>query len=131
MKCECCGQTIRKATSEKFKEFWSVYPNKIDKIDSERVWKRDKLDHMADEIIAKVRLMMDKDPRWVSGYVMSPYRFLNKQHWTDEINLSPKVMQWPTKNDDWLELGKKHNIHPGAGEGWPQFKDKVRRAIGE
>lgn len=130
MKCECCGQTIREPTSDKFNEFWAVYPSKVDKIDSKRIWKKSKLDSKADMIIEHVRHRLDVDPRWSAGYIMSPKRFLGKELWTDEIDTAPKVMQWPKENKDWEALGRKHGVNAGAGEGWPQFKERIKRTVG-
>lgn len=129
--CECCGQTIREPTSEKFNEFWTIYPSKVGKKKAYQAWKRDKLDAIADQIIECVRTRIEKDPRWQAGYVQNPLTFINGEHWEDEIVTNPKVMQWPTKNEDWIALGKEHGIMAGMGEGWPQFKDRVKRAIGE
>lgn len=130
MKCECCGQEIREPTSAKFDEFWALYPTKVGKKKCYQSWRSRKLDRMADDIIQNVRHRVENDPRWKAGYVPNPQTYINGDLWEDEIVLQPKVMQWPTKNDEWLELGKKFNINPGIGEGWPQLKDRIRAAAG-
>jgi len=128
MKCECCGQEIREPTSSKFNEFWDIYPAKVGKKKAAQTWKSRKLDRIADKIISGVRESIEKDPRWDAGFVPNPTTYLNGDRWEDEIQTAPKVMQWPTKNEEWVALGRKHQVSPGIGEGWPQFKDRVRRA---
>jgi len=130
MKCKCCGQEIREPASKKFDEFWQVWPTKVKRKESEKIWKSRKLDNLADTIIANVRARISDDPRWQAGYIPNPTTYLRGDLWEDEIDTQPKVMQWPTKNEDWEILGREHKIYPGIGEGWPQFKARVQRATG-
>ena len=130
-KCKCCGQEIPEIASERFKEFWAVWPVKTDKIAAVRKWRTKKLDAIADKIIAHVRYRLENDPRWKAGYVMGVEKFLNRELWEDEIDTIPRPekVKEPTKNEDWVVLGEKYGVRAGLGEGWPQFKDRVRRAM--
>ena len=129
-KCECCGQELPQKTPERFDEFWAVYPNRVKKKAAMRTWRSRKLDKLADVIIENIRTRIDSDPRWEAGFIPDPTTFLNGDRWEDEIETVQNVMQWPTKNEDWAALGVKHNILAGAGEGWPQYKDRIRRHLG-
>jgi len=131
MKCECCGQEIRESSTARFDDFWKVYPSKVDKVASLKIWKRRKLDAMADQIIAAVRDRVENDVRWQAGYIMSPRRFLLNDNWEDEFDAAPQVITWPKENKDWLALGGKHRLSPLIGEGWPQFKERVKRAVNQ
>jgi hypothetical protein len=128
MKCQCCGQEIRESSTARFDEFWACYPSKVDKVASLKIWKRRKLDAMADVIIAAVRDRVENDQRWIQGYIMSPRRFLLNDNWDDEFNSAPQVATWPTKNSEWEALGRKYHVTPGRGENWIQFKVRVQRA---
>jgi len=128
MKCEHCGQAIPETASAHFERFWQVWPNKVKRKKAMATWKRRKLDNRADMIIADVMNRMDADPRWQAGYIPDPTTYINGDRWEDEINTIAQPVKWPVKNEGWLVLGQKHRINPGAGEGWPKFKDRVRRA---
>ena len=132
-KCKCCGQEIPEKTSERFDEFWALFPNKVKKKQAMRTWRSRNLDKISDTIIASVRERISNDPRWSSGYIPDPTTFLNGDRWEDEIDTIPRPekVKEPTKNDDWVVLGEKYGIRAGLGEGWPQFKDRVRRAMGQ
>ena len=127
-KCECCGQTIPETASAMFEEFWTVYPSKVGKKQTAAKWRSRKLDALSDVIIQNVRDRVENDPRWQAGYVPNPKTYINGDLWEDEINAQAVVVQWPTKNDEWMVLGMKYSINPGAGESWVKFKDRVRRA---
>ena len=128
MKCKCCGQDIPEPTSDRFNEFWSIYPNKTGKKKASQMWNRRKLDAIADTIINSLRIRIDNDPRWDAGFIQNPTTFLNGDLWEDEISAKAMAISWPVKNEDWMVLGQKYRITPGIGEGWPQFKDRVKRA---
>jgi hypothetical protein len=130
MKCKCCGQEIRQPTSEKFNEFWEVYPTKVGKKRASTTWKSRKLDRIAETIINNVRNRVSNDPRWQAGYIPNPITYLNGDLWLDEIDSIPVLVQWPIKNEDWLALGNKHRISPKTGESWPDFKVRVREQCG-
>lgn len=130
MNCECCGQKIIEPASQMFEEFWKVWPVKVGRKAAGNKWKKRKLDSIGKQIIEHVRHRIDNDPRWQAGYIMGVEKFLNQDLWTDEIATIPKETTWPVKNEDWMKLGAKHGINPGIGEGWPQYKERVRASVG-
>lgn len=96
-------RTAKKPTesSAVFDRFWSAYPKKKDKQEALRIWQRDKLDNMVDEIIDSVEFQKAHDAQWQTlQYIPNPSTFLNRKRWTDEItpiqpekrSLEPKHM---------------------------------------
>lgn len=73
----------------RFPEFWEIYPNKKGKQEAEKRWRRDKLDTKADEILAHVRTMSEKDDGWQRGYVPMGSTYLNQSRWTDVPKSAP------------------------------------------
>ena len=129
-KCTCCGQDIQEPASQMFEEFWKVWPVKVKRKPAEKTWKSRNFESIGKQIREHVRSRVDNDPRWEAGFIPNVTTFLNQDLWTDEIATIPKETTWPVKNDDWEALGKKHQLTPGVGEMWPQFKERVRRAVG-
>jgi len=77
-----------------FDEFWHWWPNKQKKKDALKIWKRDKLDHLADKIIEHVRLRPALDPKWKPNakgetFIPLPTTFLNGERWNDELDSTP------------------------------------------
>jgi hypothetical protein len=73
------------SSDERFADFWSAYPKKVGKAKSLTVWKRKKLDGIADQIIDHVRQRARDDKTWLNGFVLHPERFLRDERWKDEI----------------------------------------------
>jgi hypothetical protein len=69
--------------SESFEAFWTVYPNKKDKKDAYRAWKKDGCDAVLADLIAHVRLMQEHDDGWKRGYVPMGSTYLNGRRWED------------------------------------------------
>ena len=78
-------------TASRFPDFWTVYPNKKGKQEAEKRWRRDKLDAKADEIIAHVRMMGERDDGWRRGFVPMGSTYLNQARWTDEPQAAPRL----------------------------------------
>jgi hypothetical protein len=126
MKCQCCGQEIPEPTSDRFLEFKAIYPRKKDFPKAEKIWKRQGLDKIADQILFHVKQSIAKDKSWKEGYIPLPTTYLNGQRWTDEIEVEAKPeFKWPTTNEGWEDLANRHGIKPEPGKGWPEFKKKI------
>lgn len=77
----------------RFEEFWNIYPNRKNKAKARSIWERDRLDRLADQIIAAVKRYATS-PNWLkeSGqFIPHPTTFLNGKRWEDEV--SPVVGQ--------------------------------------
>lgn len=71
--------------SNRFDEFWAAYPKKVAKKKAAGIWKRRKLDKVADRIIADVKRRTTSDGEWVRGFVPHPTTYLNGDRWEDEV----------------------------------------------
>lgn len=81
------------AARSRFAEFWAVYPNKKCKKEAEKRWVKDRLDFMADSIIAHVEMMKAQDDGWQRGYAPMGSTYLNQARWTDEPQAAPRASQ--------------------------------------
>lgn len=100
--------TPAKTAESRFPDFWKVYPKKKDKIGAEKIWDRDKLDPLADKIIADVQLRPTADPDWKDPqFIPYPSTYLNRKRWTDELKSvatfkprKPEVVSEETRQRD-------------------------------
>ena len=72
--------------SERFDEFWEVYPKKRAKKDALAKWKRKGLDKIADQLIADVKNRIENDDEWRGGFIPHPTTYINGERWNDEIS---------------------------------------------
>lgn len=79
----------------KFNAFWSLYPKKCGKKSCAAIWKRRKLDNLADLIIADVTRKRIDDVQWSKGYIPNPQTYLNGDRWEDEVQ-TKAARQEPT-----------------------------------
>lgn len=77
------------AARSRFDDFWDVYPNKKGKESARKTWQRRKLDPVADNLIAHVRLMLDRDDGWRRGFIPMGSTYLNQARWEDEPTGTP------------------------------------------
>jgi len=71
--------------SERFDEFWKVWPKKEDKKNARKKWEAMNLDPVADKIIENVNFRLENDVQWKRGYIKNPVTFLNGERWNDEM----------------------------------------------
>jgi hypothetical protein len=71
----------------RFNDFWEAYPRKQDKIRSEKIWRRDQLDKIADQIIDDTRQRIATEWKGRTKHLMPmPTTYLNRRSWdNDEI----------------------------------------------
>lgn len=78
----------------RFEEFWAEYPNKKGKAQAEKFWKRDKLDCMANTILADVERRKEQDWDWLKDggqYIPHGSTYVNEKRWLDEIKPRPNA----------------------------------------
>jgi len=75
--------TVRTAT--RFDEWWDAYANKKNRKGALAIWKRRKLDNIADELIADAKRRHAHDDAWKRGYQPHPTTYLNGERWNDEL----------------------------------------------
>ncbi len=77
-----------KSTLNGFNNFWDLYPSKKAKKKCLEIWKRRKLDAIADEIINKLKNQIENEEQWKNGFIPNPTTYLNQDRWNDEITIS-------------------------------------------
>ena len=99
--------------SEKFLEFWNVYPRdrRQAKPQAFKSWKKHDCEKMADRIIAHVAVRAKRDKQWLDGFCPMPSTFLNNARWEDEwverkLTLPPEARPFeaptpPPQGDPW------------------------------
>lgn len=74
-----------KKQKPRFDDFWNSYPVKVAKVKAKEIWKRKRLDCVADDIIAAVNAQKTKEKKWIDGFIPNPTTYLNQERWNDEI----------------------------------------------
>lgn len=69
----------------RFDEFWFVYPVHRERKKAEEIWRRRKLDTMADLIITDVTKRIHDDDQWKQGFIPHPTTYLRNDRWEDEL----------------------------------------------
>ena len=75
----------RTVLTTRFDEFWTVYPRKRKKKPAKDIWRRKKLDRLADTLIADVQARIANDDQWKKGFIPDPTTYLNQERWEDEL----------------------------------------------
>ena len=82
-------ETEKNITSKlRFDEWWNEYPKKIEKKKALAIWKRRKLDSIADQIIADTIARPSQCAKWKAGFICNPTTYLNGDRWNDEYEQS-------------------------------------------
>lgn len=68
-----------------FDSFWRSYPVRKNRKRAEEIWKRKKLDAIADKIISHVTKASLSDSQWLDGFAPHPATYLRNERWNDEI----------------------------------------------
>lgn len=85
-------QTIKHSSANadfpaRFPDFWTAWPStarKVAKAKCAEVWKRKKLDAIADQILGHVEAMR-RTQQWQDGYEPAPLTYLNQKRWEDGV----------------------------------------------
>ncbi len=89
--------------SPAFLAFWDAYacPRRRNKPAAWREWRRLRLDHDANHLLAIGALAAYKlTEQWQTGFQPEPARWLKSEPWLDEPTVSPPAGQ--SQNDDWV-----------------------------
>lgn len=72
------------SSGNRFSEFWKIYPRKDAKQAAEKSWRRQKLDHQADRILADVQARIADPGQWVDPkFIPHGSTYLNQARWND------------------------------------------------
>lgn len=70
-------------TPNGFDRFWALYPKKVKKKPAHDIWKRKRLDPLAEQICSDVAKRPATDA-WKRGFVPDPTSYLQQERWNDE-----------------------------------------------
>jgi len=78
----------RPQKKSRFNEFKIIYPNQRDMYKAEKIWIKNKLDGIADIILADLKNRMANDSQWQDKkFIPHASTYLNGRRWEDEISL--------------------------------------------
>jgi len=69
----------------RFDAWWKAYPKKVEKKKCLAIWKRRKLDGIADKIIEDTQTRPTACANWQAGFIPNPQTYLNGDRWEDEF----------------------------------------------
>jgi hypothetical protein len=78
-----------------FDRWWNQYPKKVGRKKALEIWKRRKLDTLADVIIADTLKRQTADDKWRQGFIPNPTTYLNGDRWEDAYE-TPQPRAGPT-----------------------------------
>ena len=116
------------STATRFDEWWGLYPKKIEKKKAREIWKRRKLDSLADKIIKDTKTRPTACAKWSAGYIPNPTTYLNGDRWEDEYQTPEKTQSGsalPKNDSECIRFLSTRGIQPRPGE---QMDDFRRRA---
>ena len=116
------------STATRFDEWWCLYPKKIEKKKAREIWKRRKLDSLADKIIKDTKTRPTACAKWSAGYIPNPTTYLNGDRWEDEYQTPEKTQSGsalPKNDSECIRFLSTRGIQPRPGE---QMDDFRRRA---
>jgi len=92
---------------KRFEEFWQAYPTKKGKKPCKEIWRRKKLDSMADTLIQDVQNRQQQDKKWKDGFIPNPQTYLNQERWEDEVEQADenKPSQYQQELEDRINYG--------------------------
>lgn len=70
---------------DRWPDFWKAYPRKVKRKGALAIWKRRKLDSIADLLLEDIRTRLAEDAQWKGGFIPHPTTYLNQDRWEDEI----------------------------------------------
>lgn len=88
------SQEARKHTSERFEEFWNIWPatdRRTQKSKCLTHWKSKNLDSIAETILTNIAALKETE-KWVSGFEPAPMTYLNGKLWEDGL---PTIQRQP------------------------------------
>ncbi|MDZ7789403.1 MAG: hypothetical protein U5L08_02695 [Xanthomonadales bacterium] len=97
------------AQARRFDDFWKAYPRKEGKAQALKSWKRQKLDSIADEIIADVKARLEDPGQWKGKgkqYLPHGSTFVYQRRWEDEWSPSADPAALPRETDEDLKAAQ-------------------------
>ena len=96
-----------KGKSERFQEFWNLYPVKKARKACETKWQQRNLDEKSDLIIEKLFEQVNDDDSWKRGYAPHPLTYINQDRWEDDISQPVKSSSRSSSFDEYQKNQRK------------------------
>ncbi len=103
--------------ADRFSDFWNVYPIKKKKKTSHEIWKRKRLDSIADQLIQNVVTCLKSDKRWLDGFIPDPTTYLNQERWDDELQVVAAGNKPETDFEKAVRIAREKGLEPFRGAG--------------
>ncbi len=109
-----------------FAEFWQLFPKKIAKRDAEKAWAKLTPDEQRQAIEALPKHTRYWDATTTKQYIPYPATWLNAARWEDELEMPEvKAVAWWATERGVMDMGKKLQVLPRAGEDLQTYKQRV------
>jgi hypothetical protein len=123
--------------ADRFPDYWVVLPKekKVKKKTAHAIWKRKKLDAIADKIIRDVETRKKTDRRWLEGFIPDPTTYLNGERWNDEIDASqpkgakPEWAAIPGNNEALWGWAQKHGYSNPGTRNYFDYRRKLEAEV--
>jgi len=115
---------------KRFDEMWAAYPKKANKKQAREIWKRQKLDKIADQIIRDIQARI-KTRQWANPqYIPHPGTYLKNERWKDELQQAGADSPIKLPPDNELQKwAKKHGFREAnIGESWAAYRQYLETA---
>jgi Lin1244/Lin1753-like, N-terminal len=109
-----------------FDLFWETYPKKVKRKKAVEIWKRKKLDTIAQQITEDIKNRLANDGRWLDGFVPDPTTYLNGERWEDEIQKQTSRKPEMNSQSQILRVGAQRGLSPRPGETNEQYETRIR-----
>lgn len=116
----------------RFAEWWNAYAKKVNRKGAERIWKRRKLDGMADKLIEDTKNRHAHCAKWSAGYQPNPTTYLNQDRWEDEIETKrpeKRVSGVPKSDEAAIQYGISHGIQAKPGESMWDYRQRLQATL--
>jgi len=127
------GKEPASAREDRFEDFWKAWPKserKQDKAKCADKWKTQKLDQLADRILADIETKK-RTQKWQGGFIEAPEVYLNNKRWEDGVTPDEQGQSGVSDPDSRSAI-EAEGIAKGIGawnegmEQWHVYKAKVR-----
>ncbi len=103
--------------ADRFMDFWNVYPIKKKKKTAHEIWKRKKLNAVADQLIQNVAACLKSDKQWLDGFIPHATTYLNQERWNDEIQATAAGERPETDFERAVRVAKQNGLPAFRGAG--------------
>lgn len=130
-------ENVEMYVQDLFDQFWAIYPKKVAKKKVTKIWRSQKLDSKAVQIIDAVKMNIECNPQWRDPqFIPNPTTFLNQERWMDEIvktsgrsQINGKVMHGAFVSNHLASIASGKHIPGVSGYVRPEILGELPRYI--